>query len=131
MKPVKQTITQEEFANCLQACVASYFEMELNVVPNFMLFKDSWCEALGWWVFSQGYNIRYIDGLPPNDDKHYIASEEFGKKYNYSHAVILKNGKIVHDPLDYKSAKRGTIIGYYWIGKRAVANKVQLPYKRT
>jgi hypothetical protein len=118
MIPIHQTRTQEEFANCLQACVASYFEFPLENVPNFMLFKDNWWDALHWYFFSLGYDIGHINKLPPEDGKYYIVSEEFGDNYNYSHAVIWKDGKIVHDPLNYKSGKRGTIVGYYWISKR-------------
>lgn len=117
MKPVKQTIINEGYANCLQACVASYFELPLDKVPNFILFKDSWWEALHCWLNSKGYNVDHINELPPNDDNYYIVSEEFGDKYNYSHAVIWRNGSLVHDPMDTKSSIKGTIVGYYNIKK--------------
>ena len=55
MKPIEQTIFGFERGNCMQACIASIFEVPLDDIPNFM--KDGernyeynlkkWCKDIG------------------------------------------------------------------------------------
>ena len=55
MKPVNQTIINFRQGNCIQACVASIFELELSEVPNFMEYgtdnfderMDEYCDKFG------------------------------------------------------------------------------------
>jgi len=122
MTPINQTIIKYPIANCLQACVASYFDLDLNKVPNFMLFGyEIWWEGFFWFVWSLNYKLLgYIEGLPPINDKYYIASVDFGEKYKFSHAIIYKNGKIVHDPHPDGINENDNIVGYYEIIKRII-----------
>lgn len=117
MKPVNQTICGDPFGNCLQASVASYFELELDRVPNFMLFGDDYYwEAFYWFVRSLGYELMgYVEQPPPNDGNFYIIHIDFGDEHKSSHAAIWKDGKIVHDPSPLKANQDDPIKGYYEI----------------
>lgn len=117
MKPVKQTIRDRKYGNCLQACVASYLEKELMMVPNFMLFEKEYWEATQLWFDSIGYNISYSFENPPNDNNYYITSiENDNKKGKWKyHAVITKNNVIIHDPSPSKTKDKFTIKGHYII----------------
>lgn len=99
MKKVYQTIfTDIEkgiVGNCLQACVASLFEVSLEDVPyfnNMYYYKD---------FLSKKFraSVDQIRGTPDHDGKHYIAGYKVAKfEGEISHAVIWRNGRIVHDP---------------------------------
>lgn len=120
MKKVFQTITKTPLANCLQAATASYFDLELETVPNFMLFGDEYWNAYYYYIKSLGYeSMGWVDGLPPEKDKYYIVSLDFGPDFDYGHSVIYRNGKIEHDPHlqipDQSDVDK--ISGYYEIKK--------------
>lgn len=99
--------------NCLQACVASLLNLPLESVPHFMIFgKEDWWDAFNLFFFSRKMIVLgWVKGLPPKDNKYYIASTRVKGK-NYNHAVICRNQKIVHDPSPVKR-KLGDILGYY------------------
>ena len=42
MMPVYQTVLEPPHGNCLQACIASLFELPLEDVPNFMAYGSGW-----------------------------------------------------------------------------------------
>ena len=119
MKLVYQTISGGEFANCLQAAVASYFDLKLSRVPNFMLFGKQYWGAFNYFVWSLGYELfGYVEGLPPKDGRYYIVSIDFGAKHESSHSVIWKDGIITHDPYEAGINQKDNITGYYKIEKR-------------
>ena len=68
MKRILQTITDDKNANCLQACLASLLDKDLEDVPNFMTFKKKWWDALELYLNQQGYDVGYIEpNNPPKD----------------------------------------------------------------
>jgi hypothetical protein len=106
MKPIKQTIDTERHGNCLQACVASILERDLDLVPNFMLFEDFHWEATIMFFDSIGYEICFYRDPPPKDGKYYITSLTFPSRHKkgIGHVVISKDLDVVHDPyteIDY------------------------------
>ena len=101
MKQVNQTICNFDQGNCMQACVASIFELPLDKVPNFM-FKgpdsyykklDDWCEKSG--LICLDVNIKHLSVIK---DCYVIVYGESPRDRNYNHAVIYYNGKMIHDP---------------------------------
>jgi len=120
MKALKQTLTDTLFGNCLQACIASVLEKELDHVPNFMLFEDHWWSVLIMWLGTNGYEVEYIEGNPPNDNEYYVTSLKYdshGK--GIAHAVVMKDNEIAHNPWindDYND-KNYDVHGYYELTK--------------
>lgn len=122
MKPVNQDQygkNAKYYGNCLQACVASLFELPLEAVPHFMLFKDKWWEALYLFIQSINYELLgFVDGEPPHNGQYYIVSIDFGEQYDFGHSVIFKDGKITHDPHPIKWDATDKVVGYYSIVKK-------------
>jgi len=97
MIPINQTKLHnppEESGNCLAACIASIFEVPIDIIPefegeNWYLEMMKFVEILGFemlrWdeeVVLKGYYI--VNGKSPRG--------------SFDHVVIFKNGKMVHDP---------------------------------
>lgn len=111
MKPVNQTIFMggltkpiEEYdlslrGNCLQACIASIFELSLEEVPHFIASTewphnmDAWFaerNLVVWFTMDQPWNAYYIKaGLSPRSTN---------PEFPMYHATVAMNGEIVHDP---------------------------------
>jgi len=116
MKPVMQTIKGGKFSNCLQAATASFFELDLSEVPNFKKFKKNYWKAFALFAEMLGYeSLGYIEGLPPEDGRYYMVHVDF--RLRVAHAVIWKDGKIVHDPYGTGEHQDDEITGYYQIEK--------------
>lgn len=106
MRPVMQTLFHDKdgSGNCFEACVASLFEMGLEDIPNF--HKDNWFLDFWNWLKIKGYTSygalykedvkSYIGGV----DGYYIVCGESprGKHIKGGHAVVYKDGKLIHDP---------------------------------
>jgi len=118
MKPVMQTICNFQTGNCVQACVASIFELPLDQVPNFMMGgPDHFRAHLNWWCYKIGIvalDICFGDadaealifdswviavGKTPRLEEWDGLDPEYREKYKDArHAVVWHNGKIAHDP---------------------------------
>ena len=91
-----QTDTSFDTGNCGEACLASILEIELSDIPQLHDEKDVqnghiYCKNLREFVGQFG--LSYIDvGV--------IASgpSPRGTKDWHRHAVVWRNGKIIHDP---------------------------------
>ena len=119
MKRILQTITDDKNANCLQACLASLLDKDLEDVPNFMTFKKKWWDALELYLNQQGYDVGYIEpNNPPKDGSIYITSLEY--PCGARHAVLTQNQIIIHDPSPRGINKDDErfIDGYYWISDK-------------
>lgn len=100
--------------NCLQAAVASYFNLALEDVPHFVIFGEDWPDKLREFLHSLNYKIHsYQKGAPPTDGTHYLA---FQGSTDFCHAVIWKDRHIAHDPFGTPDISI-PIIGYYIINK--------------
>lgn len=60
MKKIYQTVIDRNHGNCMQAVVASLFELELDEVPNFIEFGSSWHGELSHFFSKRGYDICSI-----------------------------------------------------------------------
>ena len=103
MKPVDQTIFGFEKGNCMQACIASIFEVSLDEIPNFMrdgeknyLYNlNEWCDEFGIICFDVGADG---DSSKIFKDMHVIITGKSPRDESKQHAVIYYNGKMIHDP---------------------------------
>ncbi len=111
MKPINQSIID---GDCFRACIASILEVELDKIPNFM------AAALDGPDFFETYTNRWLETQPfmlidliVNDDEemretvertlrgcYVIATGKSprGTDDKHMHAVVWKDGKMVHDP---------------------------------
>lgn len=101
MKPVDQTHfykpDQGEHGNCLQAAVASIFELELDQVPNFMDDQSTFWDTYTDFVRSRGFNIVRA----PEDMARYLSSPYLAmgnSERGCGHACVYKQGALEHDP---------------------------------
>lgn len=58
MIPIYQTIISNINGNCMQASIASMFEVKLNEVPNFIEFGDDWYRELCDFFYINGYLVK-------------------------------------------------------------------------
>ncbi|RPE05566.1 hypothetical protein EGT74_24600 [Chitinophaga lutea] len=94
--------------NCMMACYASFFDLELSQVPAIEeLFDDesvSWYERLVNWLNSLGYDEernhfkqgRPVDPAESGYKDYYFAVGPASRGVH--HMVIYRHGKLVHDP---------------------------------
>ena len=111
MKPIMQTDLTFETGNCGEACVASILEIELSDIPSLHNPDDPsdgnfYCKNLRNFLdkFGLSYiDLRVLDEHDPADflkDCWIIATgpSPRGTKDWHRHAVVWRNGKIIHDP---------------------------------
>lgn len=98
MKPVQQTKIGYPDGNCLSACIASVFGVEIDSVPDFGTGSQ-------WYDKFTDYMIGQF-GLQPIDIEYPCCFEPKGYHFingksprgNYLHAIVGKDGEGVHDP---------------------------------
>ena len=101
MKAVDQTNIEPGSGNCLQACLASIFELPIDSVPNFFLHGTDWLEALDKWLdvrFGLSVVLLKFHREPgfTRPRGWCIAS---GPTSGYpKHSVVWRDGSILHDP---------------------------------
>ena len=101
MKPVYQTIFGLPHGNCLQAAVASLFELELDDVPNFMERGDDWEKCFERFVLERGlqtvaFDVDGLRGIWAPVGYHLITGKS--PRGDYLHEVVGYRGEPVHDP---------------------------------
>ena len=114
MIPVDQTITNFETGNCMQACVASIFELPLDDVPNFMKDgKDNYANNIKIWSKEMGLSILDVE-LNEDFEKYMsncymvaVGKSPRGTKDWHRHGVIWFNGEMTHDPHPLKAGIDG------------------------
>lgn len=87
--------------NCLQAALASIFELELDDVPHFVGMGDDWWEALWRWLRERNIEIHYERVTPPGGwlplGVPYLLTGP-SPRGEFSHVVVAQNHEIIHDP---------------------------------
>lgn len=104
----------DEIGNCLQASIASLFELDLELIPHFNLFTSpyKWEEVLSGFIWAMGYN--WTNNGDPTESKiikdcHTVGgfTEACVPSKNYPgkfHSVVIdKNGIVANDPHPKKS----------------------------
>ena len=125
MIPIYQTIIDPGKGNCMQAAIASLFELPLEAVPNFVELNNPH-GVLMQFALDKGYNMlgslynypgseySTIHKLKEDDEligingffyasvfspKYYDVSKGKNRLAQITHAVLIdKNYNIVHDP---------------------------------
>jgi predicted RND superfamily exporter protein len=116
MKPVYQTVVDKGLGNCMQAAIASMFELELDDVPNFVLWADNleWYHKYTNFMQAKGFDVETISCNTNFVTKETIYEDlKRAKCINEaiycsvkssifeggSHAVLINNrGIVIHDP---------------------------------
>ncbi len=104
MKPVNQTTFTPPDGDCLSACIASILELPLDKVPNYIAY-DNWFEKFDDFVAEHGYRLFwYKISEKYNEILGFTAKDVYGilcgksSSGDWDHCVVIKNGKVVHDP---------------------------------
>ena len=112
MTPVYQTILDKGHGNCMQATIASIFDLPLDEVPNFIELGCEWFNIMGKMYIDRGYdlscfstqrNIQLVKDVLQVDKgvNGYwcatVASIFFGGSVTHS-VIIDKDLNVVHDP---------------------------------
>ena len=132
MKKVYQTIVHKEHGNCMQAVVASLFELELDQVPNFIELGDKWFSEYMDFFKERGYDVCYIHRNRNHDttqsliniakfdggiNGYFDATVKSQTLEGVTHAVVINSDlNIVHDPNPNERALKLTpddIEGFY------------------
>ncbi len=113
MIKVNQTVIDKGIGNCMQAVLASLFEVELSEAINVMeLPEDSWHIPFIEWIESVEYEYSGVINAHPDTRETFKALNSVHAIDGYfygvvpsktfegvSHAVIIdREGKVVHDP---------------------------------
>lgn len=99
MKKVFQTITDSGHGNCMQAAMASIFDMELEDVPNFIEFKN-WFEPMKQFILERGYKY---EGMLHNKQFSFLTSptyECFHEKKWYKPAIMTRKKLYKHEGIN-------------------------------
>jgi hypothetical protein len=97
MIKVYQTIIDKGYGNCMQAAMASLFELPLEAVPNFKEYGQDWWREMMSFVRQQGYEF---DGTLYNYNQYRIINKREGvptAKGLRNRFHKIKNMKGVHD----------------------------------
>lgn len=101
MIPIQQTKFGKRFGNCFEACIASIFEISLYEAPDLSIYGSLWWVYFTDWCHERG--LHPVDLLIGTDtfswvgDGYYIVSGP-SPRIKYLHAVVYKDGQMVHDP---------------------------------
>ena len=93
MKPVDQSKFGKE-GDCVRACLASYFELELTDVPEIPTSSsfEQW-SAFDDFVESRGLERSYVPGL--HGEVYFVSGLTARGLY---HLVLMQDYRLLHDP---------------------------------
>ncbi len=95
---------EEEQGNCMAACLASLFELELSEVPDFAgkIVNGKWYVILNVWLAKRNLELSFYPAkgtVPPMQGYYMLAVKSTTlKNPDDGHMVIAQNGQVVHDP---------------------------------
>jgi len=122
MKPQHQKVYDDRKGDCFRACVASLFEFPIEAMPNFwektrdpdefFCFVNDWlCERFGYaCILLEGRND--IESILRGLFCVAIGRPSGIHKDDVEHAVVWKDGQIIHDPNPYGGGLKGKPIAY-------------------
>jgi len=131
MKKVYQTIVDNKSGNCMQAVIASLFELALEEVPPFIEYGERWYEVFYQFLKGRNYEFAYFNKGKNEtmDFMRKLATFDGGiNGYFYGvvasqtfpggeHAVVIdKDLNIVHDPNPNQKAlllRPDDVLGFY------------------
>lgn len=104
-------VFQSGATDCLKACVASITEEDK--VPDFSSNSISWMSNMRRWLTRHGFATKVVSNCGEIDRRCYsiVAVDPF--TFNggtFAHAVVMRGGKVVHDPARRKIKKRHKLV---------------------
>jgi len=102
--------------NCLSACLANLLSIDLTLIPNFAYLGDAWFPAFSSFLKENGYRFKgtyyfssisdqasmgtWEDLLKINEGINgvYITAGPSPRLEGVGHAVLYKDGNLLHDP---------------------------------
>lgn len=124
---VMQEIVEEKRGDCMQACVASLLRIPISVVPPFFAPPGDGLPPGYEWL---NHNDLWFDYAHRQEDGTYrsgrdvvgvpsgyaIASVPSARFPGGTHAVIVKDGVVVHDPSPFAAERTVPYdpVGYYY-----------------
>ena len=91
MKKVYQTVIDKTIGNCMQATIASLLDLELNVVPNFILEpKNNWFQTMYRFLKDNGYEFN---GTLYNIEDSRIRGEYHSSYMEHYNKIINSDNK--------------------------------------
>ena len=112
MTPVYQTVIHKGHGNCMQATIASLFDLTLDEVPNFIELDCDWFNVMGKMYSDRGYDlccfnprgrielVKEVLKVDKGVNGYWyasVASIFFGNDVTHS-VIIDKDLNVVHDP---------------------------------
>jgi hypothetical protein len=109
MKPVDQTVFDSKTGNCFAAVLASLFELPLESLPFPDGIEENFWPTYQNWLKSHNLVLRTFLAGPDCRDwipkECYLSATVLSPRFEgVFHAVIIYNGKIVHDPHPSKAS---------------------------
>lgn len=104
-------IKQTKPDNCVQACVASIFELQLHEVPAFD--AETWGDELSAWLEHRQLtmiNIAFANDFPPERgipkglSLGAVATRSPRFPSSYKHCVVCRDGLIIWCPIEGQQA---------------------------
>jgi hypothetical protein len=84
------------YGNCLQAAVATYFELPLDAVPHFAAFENGWEEALRLWLKGTERGTCHFDFTEPIGPGRCLLIGPSPR--GVRHVCVGENGRVIWDP---------------------------------
>lgn len=128
-----ESTPNKQRGNCLTAVVASFLDLSIEAVPNFV--QDDvdhegdpnwdWWRSLIEFVRTQGRELVYLNPVEnpgatygafrdPEPDEFYAVIGVSPRDPNIRHIVIYQNGQLVHDPHPDRSGLLTVTDNYHW-----------------
>lgn len=129
MKPVYQTRfggpddPEEEQGNCMQAALASIFEVRLEDAPDFTgeIVNGKWFLSLEAWLARRNLELVVVGAgchfTPPVEGYYIQCVESTTLGEGEGHTVVAKNGQVVHDP-NQRAASIGKVTEHWFFSSR-------------
>jgi len=127
VKPVTQTVLGggedgKPAGNCFRACLASVIECDIDSFPEFENMGRDWWNPFQKSLGEHGYMCHGFGKpedmdnpeLAPGVDGYIVVSGGSPRGYSRGHAVIYKDGEMVHDPHPSREGITG-LNGFYMI----------------
>ncbi len=108
---VDQTKYTEKDGNCFAACLASILEVPLSEIPN-PKEKTIWLDKINkWLILKFRLMLVLVDFRVGNQAPvGYTIGSGKSPRMDCLHAVVCKDGAIVHDPHPDRSGLRDDVI---------------------
>lgn len=96
-----------QFGDCFRACVASILELDPVSVPHFLFdgSQQAWKGRANKFLASHGLGLlvllvnEYVEEvLDEWPDAFHILSGRSPRHPDFYHAVVARNGRVIHDP---------------------------------